>query len=102
MMEDSNQKPEFYIQVLPNQGGVTPLADVEGFVKGTKEHFRRIAEIAEQANAHLIEKLNGLANKPKTFEIEFGIDVGGEAGIPFITKGTMSANFKVKLGWEIK
>lgn len=31
---------------------------------------------------------------------EFGIEVGGETGIPFLAKGTAKANFVVTLEWK--
>jgi len=29
--------------------------------------------------------------------LEFGINVGGEAGIPYITKGSVESNLKIKV-----
>ena len=37
--------------------------------------------------------------KPKEFEIEFGITLAGEAGIPLVTKGTAEATLKVVARW---
>lgn len=37
---------------------------------------------------------------PSSFGMEFGIEVGGEAGIPFLAKGTATANFVVTLEWK--
>ena len=32
--------------------------------------------------------------------IEFGVELGGEMGVPLITKGEARANFKVTLNWD--
>jgi Trypsin-co-occurring domain 1 len=37
---------------------------------------------------------------PQKFSVEFGVEVGGEAGIPFVTKGTAKASFTVSLEWS--
>ena len=42
-----------------------------------------------------LKKLN-----PGEVEIEFGIELGGSAGIPMITKHEAKANFKVTLKWK--
>jgi hypothetical protein len=36
---------------------------------------------------------------PSKVTLEFGIQVGGETGIPFVTKGTTQANVKVTVEW---
>jgi Trypsin-co-occurring domain 1 len=33
--------------------------------------------------------------------LEFGIQLGGEAGIPFVTKGTAEANVKATIEWTL-
>jgi len=38
----------------------------------------------------------------KSIELEFGLQIGGEAGIPFITKGTIESNINVTVTWEFK
>jgi hypothetical protein len=40
------------------------------------------------------------ASLPKEITIEFGITLGGEAGVPLVTKGTVEAAFKVTATWE--
>ncbi len=46
----------------------------------------------------VLEKLKALM--PGEMEIEFGIELGGEMGIPMVTKGEAKANFKVTLKWK--
>ncbi len=38
---------------------------------------------------------------PDKVTLEFGIQMGGEAGIPFVTKGTAQANVKVTAEWKL-
>ena len=38
---------------------------------------------------------------PEKVTLEFGLQVGGEAGIPFVTKGTTQANVKVTIQWGL-
>jgi len=39
-------------------------------------------------------------NRPQEFAIEFGVTLGGEAGVPLVTKGTVEAAFKVTATWK--
>ncbi|MBD2183457.1 CU044_2847 family protein [Aerosakkonema funiforme] len=38
--------------------------------------------------------------KPSKVTLEFGIQAGGETGVPFVTKGTAQANVKVTVEWD--
>jgi hypothetical protein len=38
---------------------------------------------------------------PSKVTMEFGLQAGGESGIPFVTKGTAQANVKVTLEWNL-
>ena len=38
---------------------------------------------------------------PESVTLEFGVQLGGEAGVPFITKGTVQANVKVTVVWKV-
>jgi hypothetical protein len=56
--------------------------------------FESVAAVAESV-------LNSLkALRPGEVEIEFGVELGGEMGIPLVTKGEAKANFKVTLKWK--
>lgn len=44
-------------------------------------------------------KAAGESVRPNQLEIEFGIKVGGETGIPFVSKGTAEAAIKVTAKW---
>lgn len=94
---------EFLIQVGGTPGSaVTPQASIQDFIDGSKEHFQKIATVVEVAGQSFVERINQIASKPTECSIEFGVNVGGEAGVPFITKGTVGANFKVTIKWATK
>lgn len=38
---------------------------------------------------------------PDKLQIEFGLQAGGETGVPFVTKGTAQANVKVTIEWNL-
>ncbi len=38
---------------------------------------------------------------PSKLTLEFGLQVGGETGVPFIAKGTAQANMQVTVEWEL-
>jgi hypothetical protein len=39
--------------------------------------------------------------KPSKVTLEFGLQAGGETGVPFVTKGTAQANVKVTIEWDL-
>jgi hypothetical protein len=53
-----------------------------------------VAAVAET----VLESLKAM--RPGGVEIEFGIELGGEMGIPLVTRGEAKANFKITLKWE--
>jgi Trypsin-co-occurring domain 1 len=44
--------------------------------------------------------ITGVQN-PSKVTLEFGLQTGGETGIPFVTKGTAQANVKVTIEWDL-
>ncbi|MEU6488085.1 CU044_2847 family protein [Streptomyces sp. NPDC046887] len=64
----------------------------------------RTAETLRSALSTLRPALNDIrdslaAVSPDAVEVEFGIKVGGESGVIF-AKGTVEANFVVRLSWD--
>ena len=41
-------------------------------------------------------------NPPDRVALQFGLQLGGEAGVPFVTKGTAQANVSVTVEWTAK
>lgn len=99
--ETTPQEPEFLIQVGGAPGtGVTPQMSMEDFIKGSDRRFQEIARVVEAAGQSFVSRMNQLANKPASCSVEFGVNAGGEAGVPFVTKGTVQANFKITIQWQ--
>jgi hypothetical protein len=77
-----------------------------GNVPRNATSFRKIPSAADLAEE--LEKIGGVAEavleslkaiRPGAVELEFGVELGGEMGIPLITKGEAKANFKITLKW---
>ena len=99
----NSDSPIYLIQTGTAPGGtVTPQTSTKDFIEGSEEQLASIADVLEIAGHTFTEKVKRISSKPKGCSLEFGINVGGEAGIPFITKGTIAANFKVTITWEFK
>jgi hypothetical protein len=97
----STVEPTFYIQVGPSMGGsVVPQMSFDEFVEGSEEQFQQVASVVETAGNAFVDRMRKLAVKPTMCAIEFGVNAGGEAGIPWVVKGTAQANFKVTIQWE--
>jgi Trypsin-co-occurring domain 1 len=69
------------------------------------EQLKRIesaGEAAGEACVAFYHKLTPAMSKAKPDEVtvEFGLTLGGEAGIPFVAKGTVEASFKVSATWK--
>jgi Trypsin-co-occurring domain 1 len=99
--EVSATEPEFYIQVGQAPGGsVVPQMSVGEFIEGSEEQFRQVGRVVEVAGNAFVDRMRKLATRPASCSIEFGVNAGGEAGIPFVVKGTAQANFKVTIQWD--
>lgn len=101
-MAHSQSRSVFKIQVGGTPGGaqVSPESAADDFIDGTADKLDSVASAVETASESFLQKLSELKVRPSECTIEFGVNVGGEAGVPFITKGTLGANFKVALKWS--
>jgi Trypsin-co-occurring domain 1 len=98
----TEQFPKFFIQVRDSEGQVVPQGVFANFVDAVPEHFQKIADVVDAVGRTFFTRIEQMAKKPSSCSLEFGVDVGGEAGIPFVTKGSLGAEFKVTIGWEHK
>jgi hypothetical protein len=100
--ENQNEPPVFLIQVadVVSGGAVTPEMSVDEFVQGTRETLAKVGKVVAEAVAPVFDQLQGMPGKPSEFAIEFGVNVGGEHGVPWVAKGTIGANFKISLKWN--
>ncbi|MDB5679164.1 CU044_2847 family protein [Sphingomonas bacterium] len=90
----------FYVQVDPQTRGFALEGNSERFVEATQQTLQNVVGVVKDSCEAFIQKIEGLPSKPKELALEFGVDVSGEAGIPFVTKGSIGANFKITLTWK--
>jgi hypothetical protein len=57
----------------------------------------KIGEVCATLHTKALGAINGV--KPDEFEIEFGVTLAGEIGIPMVSKGSAECNFVVKAKW---
>ncbi|MBS4096279.1 MAG: hypothetical protein KGZ83_05510 [Sulfuricella sp.] len=78
------------------------MATTRGAPAPTQQITRELSEVLPAVRgiaSSLLESLEGLARKPDTVSVEFGLKIGGEVGV-ILTKGTAEANFKLSLSWK--
>ena len=97
---DQDGKPiEIAVEVVEGGGNIprnaTSLRSVSKDLTANLENeLKAVERIARTA----LDALTSL--RPGEVEIEFGIELGGELGIPLVTKGEAKANFKITLKWK--
>ncbi|MFN0072970.1 MAG: CU044_2847 family protein [Chloroflexota bacterium] len=87
------------VRELPTPPDVAAAGgDPQEIVKRFEELSQYIADRAEQ----MIGRFKGasVAAKPSSVSLEFAIGLEGEAGIPFLAKGTSSANITITAEWS--
>lgn len=99
-MTNSSKTPVFMIQIEQTTGAVRPEMAPEKFIAATRETLDHISAVVESSCEAFIAKIGALDAKPSEVGIEFGVDAAGEAGVPFVTKGSIGANFKISLKWN--
>ena len=84
----------------PAEGEEEALVDKSGrLLESQKQMVQSFQAIEGTIRAYTIYTLNAfkkvaIANVDKV-TLEFGIQIGGEAGIPYVTKGTAQSNLKI-------
>jgi hypothetical protein len=91
---------EFLIQIEPEVDNVEPQAGGGGFAQVTEERLREIGAEIHRMATQLISSIKPDKFSPKELEIEFGIGLKGETGVPFFAKGSVETNFTVKAKWN--
>lgn len=95
-----NKKPQLVLVEVSGPGNVPQNASwwsINEKAVDLKKHLKPLLAVAETVRTSLVE-----FNNPSGLEIEFGVELGGEAGIPKILSGSTKANFKITLKWENK
>jgi hypothetical protein len=91
---------EFIIQIEPQVDLMTPQADTPGFARISEERLREIGAEIQRMSTLLFSSIKPDKLTPKELEIEFGIGIKGEGGIPFLAKGSIETNFSVRAKWD--
>jgi hypothetical protein len=91
---------EFLIQVEPDVDGVEPQAETRGFTEISEQRLKEIGEDIHRMATLLISSIKPDKLTPKELELEFGVGLKGEGGIPFFAKGSVETNFKVRAKWD--
>jgi hypothetical protein len=84
----------------PAEGEEEALVDKSGrLVESQKQMVQSFQAIEGTIRAYTIYTLNAfkkvaITNVDKV-TLEFGLQIGGEAGIPYVTKGTAQSNLKI-------
>jgi hypothetical protein len=99
-MNQPDKSREIYIQVRPLAGPVMPQSSASEFITATQGKLKEVAQLIETSLQGLVSEIGKAPNPPSEVGLEFGIDISAEGGIPFITKGSLGANFKISVMWR--
>ena len=102
----------FHIEVderveIPQNQGVASKPDTPGVhekykgktnLKGVRREFDEVKAIIAECCNGLFSAFNKIPDASR-FTVEFGVKLGGETGVPLITKATGEVNFKVTAEW---
>ena len=79
-----------------------------GYVEDIVERTERFKELMEStvrgySDAVLSAVKTGMKeHPPDRVALQFGLQLGGETGVPFVTKGSAQANVSVTVEWTVK
>jgi hypothetical protein len=104
----SNKNSRLYIEVSDSAHVIAAVTRTGGAVKGgaaedLANKIRLLGETIGQTCVELVESAQKqfIKLKPSELSLEFGVSLGGELGVPFVTKGTGEATFTVTATWNI-
>ena len=97
-----NNQPILF-EVEDRQIPVVPID--EGQLEGVTDQIERLTDLGSFIHNACIQFYNSVkdaseAVKPDEIELTFGVTLGGEAGVPFVAKGTAEANVAITLTWK--
>jgi hypothetical protein len=99
-MTTQDDAPAIYIQVKTLSGAAVPQSATDDFIKATQGKLKEVAHVIGASLEGLVKEISNTPTPPAEIGLEFGVDVGAEGGIPFITKGSIGANFKISVVWR--
>lgn len=104
-----NEEIEIYIQVddkFKPQDEDELMRDSSGqkIIKATADLFGEGLALTRNCAAKVIESVNKMGNtiKPNEFEIQLGITLDSEAGVPMLAKAGAEAQMQVTMKWALK
>ncbi len=100
MSQSSDEK--VFIQVEPRSPGASMSAQADSgpLREFTTEELGKIGDQIRKFSREIGKQFKRDELTPSEFEVEFGVGVGLEGGLPFIAKGTVETNFKVTATWD--
>jgi hypothetical protein len=93
VLKANEGEPDDSQETKPVKRGLKAPAEIQ------KQVLENFAPISSTIRAYTVYTLNAfkkvaIANVDKV-TLEFGIEIGGEAGVPYVTKGTAKSNLKI-------
>ena len=98
---------EIYIQ-CDEMDAVSDELQAVGYVEDIVERTERFKELMEStvrgySDTVLSAVKTGMKeHPPDKVALQFGLQLGGETGVPFVTKGSAQANVSVTVEWTVK
>ena len=96
---------KIYIQYDESDSDELEAVGVVDDIKERSEKLQKMMVSAVRGYSRMV--LNSVKHgvdgvmSPSKVQMEFGLQAGGETGIPFVTKGTTQANVKVTIEWDL-
>src|SRR5580658_7274234 len=84
------------VEIDDDQGGL-PRRAAASVVEQSAQEFGKVLKPLSALASAMVDALK--AASPSELTVEFGVELGGAAGIPLVTKSEGKANFKVQLKW---
>ena len=100
----ANDGSEIYIQYDEDESGeLRAVGYIDDIAERTNRFKETMVSIVRSYSETLLDAVQqGMTDiAPDKVTLEFGLQLGGEAGVPFVTKGTAQANFKVAIEWNL-
>ena len=90
--------PPEVLQARRTGGATAGVAEPARVLAKLEDAADTIADTCRTLFGRMLAKFDD--GRPDELGLEFGVTLGGEAGIPFVTKGTAEATFKVTATWK--
>jgi Trypsin-co-occurring domain 1 len=99
-MNNPDSSPAILVQVRQVGSGALPQSATGDLIEATQETLKAAARLMGTSLQSLVSEIMNATIPPSEVSLEFGVDVGAEGGVPFITKGSVGANFKIAVTWS--